>query len=129
MADGCIRGLVSSILDATGRDPRHSLVRVEIADPSLATGQIDAISAWVLAERIPRATADSRWATLLYPIYYLEQILKRYIETRNTPLAWNRCCLVIQTLDDLTQFGLPSIPCRRPRLSTEPFPSRTRSGS
>lgn len=73
--------------DATGRDPRHSLVRVEIADPNLTTRQVDTISSWVLSERTPRATADSRWATLLYPIHYLEQILKRYLdsETRFWP--------------------------------------------
>jgi len=66
--------------DATGRDPRHGLVRVEISDPNLGAEQVDAISGWVLAERTPRATADSRWATLLYPIHYLERILKRAID-------------------------------------------------
>jgi hypothetical protein len=73
--------------DATGRDPRHSLVRVEVADPNLTPQQVDTISGWVLAERTPRATADSRWATLLYPIHYLERILKRSIdnETRYWP--------------------------------------------
>jgi hypothetical protein len=73
--------------DATGRDPRYALVRVETAADVTATEQIDEISAWLLAERIPRATADERWATLLYPVHYLEKILKRYLEaeTRGWP--------------------------------------------
>jgi hypothetical protein len=73
--------------DATGRDPRYALVRVETAAEVMATEQIDEISAWLLAERVPRATADERWATLLYPVHYLERILKRYLEaeTRGWP--------------------------------------------
>jgi hypothetical protein len=73
--------------DATGRDPRHSLVRIEVADPAITPQQVDTLSGWLLAERAPRATADPRWATLLYPIHYLERILKRYIdnETRYWP--------------------------------------------
>ncbi|CAN5711990.1 hypothetical protein BH23CHL5_BH23CHL5_20850 [soil metagenome] len=64
--------------DATGRDPRYGLVRLETAEPDLSSEWIDQLSRWVLAERLPRATNDSRWPTLLYPIYVLEQILKRY---------------------------------------------------
>jgi len=73
--------------DATGRDPRYALVRVETAAEVGETAQIDELSAWLLAERIPRATADERWATLLYPVHYLEKILKRYLEaeTRGWP--------------------------------------------
>jgi hypothetical protein len=73
--------------DATGRDPRYALVRVETSADVTDTAQIDEISAWLLAERIPRATADERWATLLYPVHYLERILKRYLEaeTRGWP--------------------------------------------
>jgi hypothetical protein len=63
--------------DARGRDPRHALIRVEVAGDTLSPEMIDELSAWILAERRPRATADARWATLLYPIHYLEQILKR----------------------------------------------------
>ena len=45
------------------------------------------MSAWLMAERTPRATADARWATLLYPVHYLERILKRRLEadTRGWP--------------------------------------------
>jgi hypothetical protein len=73
--------------DATGRDPRYALVRVETSIDVTDTAQIDELSAWLLAERVPRATADERWATLLYPVHYLERILKRYLEaeTRGWP--------------------------------------------
>lgn len=75
--------------DATGRDPRHGLVRIEVSDRITSTAEIDAISAALLAERSPRAAADDRWATLLYPIYHLEQTLKRYLDaqTRGWSLA------------------------------------------
>jgi hypothetical protein len=66
---------------ATGQDARHGLIRLEtpaiIAEPELT----DLISSWILAERAPRASADSRWATLLYPIHLLERMLKRRIQT------------------------------------------------
>lgn len=61
----------------TGMDARHSLVRIEASSDVQDTAQIDEISSWILAERLPRATADPRWPTLLYPIHYLERILKR----------------------------------------------------
>jgi hypothetical protein len=60
-----------------GMDARHSLVRIETAHDVCTTEQIDEISGWILAERLPRATDDPRWPTLLYPISYLERILKR----------------------------------------------------
>lgn len=63
--------------DASGMDARHSLVRVETSRDVCTTEQIDEIAGWLLAERIPRAKNDPRWPTLLYPIHYLEQILKR----------------------------------------------------
>ncbi len=63
--------------NAAGMDARHSLVRIETANEVSTTAQIDEISGWILEERLPRATDDPRWPTLLYPIYYLERILKR----------------------------------------------------
>jgi len=63
--------------DASGLDARHSLVRIEAAHDVSTTEEIDEISSWLLAERIPRATNDPRWPTLLYPIHLLESILKR----------------------------------------------------
>ena len=41
--------------------------------------EIDDIASWLMAERVPRPTADSRWPTLLYPVHLLERILKRRI--------------------------------------------------
>jgi hypothetical protein len=75
--------------DASGRDVRHALVRVETNDKVASTEAVDRLAAWLWAERLPRATADQRWATLLYPIHFLEQILKRKIdaETRGWPAA------------------------------------------
>jgi hypothetical protein len=66
--------------DASGLDPRHGLVRIEVSAEIESAADIDAISAALLAERSPRATGDDRWATLLYPIYHLEQALKRYLD-------------------------------------------------
>jgi len=65
--------------DAAGQDARHALVRIEAAHDVADTVAINRLSSWLLAERIPRATQDARWATLLYPIHYLEQILKRRV--------------------------------------------------
>ena len=62
---------------ATGMDARHSLVRIEAPHEVGTSEEIDEISRWILAERLPRPTEDPRWPTLLYPIYYLERILKR----------------------------------------------------
>lgn len=73
--------------DPAGRDPRHSLVRIEAPGSVTDPEEIDRISAWILAERIPRASNDARWPTLLYPIHFLERILKTYVdaETRTWP--------------------------------------------
>lgn len=69
---------------ATGMDARHSLVRIEASNDVTSTGEIDEISRWILAERLPRATDDPRWPTLLYPIHYLERILKRRLADLTT---------------------------------------------
>ncbi len=71
---------------ATGMDARHSLVRIEAPHEVATSEQIDEISRWILAERLPRATEDPRWPTLLYPIYYLERILKRRLA--NITAGW-----------------------------------------
>ena len=65
--------------DPAGLDARHALVRIEAPHDVQDSAEIDRLSSWLLAERIPRATQDARWATLLYPIHYLEQILKRRV--------------------------------------------------
>ncbi len=71
---------------ATGMDARHSLVRIEAPHEVATSEQIDEISRWILAERLPRATEDPRGPTLLYPIYYLERILKRRLA--NITAGW-----------------------------------------
>ena len=75
--------------DATGLDARHALVRVEAPASIRATAAIDRISSWLWVERTPRATRDARWATLLYPVHYLERILKRCLDadTQGWPSA------------------------------------------
>ena len=75
--------------DSAGMDARHALVRIEAPRSVHTTDQIDQISSWILAERTPRATGDSRWATLLYPVHLLERILKRRLDadTRGWPGA------------------------------------------
>lgn len=75
-----ITGWYLRLRDASGLDPRHGLVRIEISGEIESSAEIDAISASLLAERSPRATGDDRWATLLYPIYHLEQALKRFLD-------------------------------------------------
>lgn len=75
-----ISGWYLRLRDASGLDPRHGLVRIEVSGEIESSTEIDAISAALLAERSPRATGDDRWATLLYPIYHLEQTLKRYLD-------------------------------------------------
>ena len=68
--------------DSAGLDARHALVRIEAAHDVADTAEIDQLSSWLLAERIPRATQDARWATLLYPIHHLERMLKRAIDAQ-----------------------------------------------
>jgi hypothetical protein len=68
--------------DATGRDPRHALIRLEMSADWDGQPSVDDVAGWVMRERIPAAKADARWATLLYPVHYLEEILKRHIEAQ-----------------------------------------------
>ncbi|HEV2107860.1 MAG TPA: hypothetical protein VGR16_06330 [Thermomicrobiales bacterium] len=72
-----------------GMDARHALIRIEAPNHIQDTDSIDQLSSWLLAERSPRPTADARWDTLLYPVHYLEQILKRHVagSTRGWPGA------------------------------------------
>ncbi|MEJ7839467.1 MAG: hypothetical protein WKF81_11665 [Thermomicrobiales bacterium] len=63
--------------NADGFDANHALIRVEAPHQLGIPEDIDTIAAWIYAERLPRATNDPRWPTLLYPIHFLERILKR----------------------------------------------------
>lgn len=64
---------------ATGLDARHSLIRIEASADMADSEEIDDIATWLMAERVPRPTADGRWPTLLYPVHLLERMLKRRI--------------------------------------------------
>jgi hypothetical protein len=68
--------------DASGRDPRHALIRLEMSADWQGQPSVDDVAGWVMRERVPSAQADARWATLLYPVHYLEEILKRHIDAQ-----------------------------------------------
>ena len=62
-----------------GADALGSLMRVE-APRDTAPDQIDEISRWILAERAPLAKPDPRWPAMIYPIHYVEKILKPLVQ-------------------------------------------------
>ena len=67
-----------------GMDARRALIRIEANGDMSDPDEIDAIASWLMAERVPRPTSDSRWPTLLYPVHILERILKRRINQITT---------------------------------------------
>ena len=62
-----------------GADALGSLMRIE-AQRDTEPEQIDEISRWVLAERAPLAKPDPRWPAMIYPIHYVEKILKPLVQ-------------------------------------------------
>jgi hypothetical protein len=62
-----------------GADALGSLMRVE-APRDTGPDQIDEISRWILAERAPLAKPDPRWPAMIYPIHYVEKILKPLVQ-------------------------------------------------
>jgi hypothetical protein len=62
-----------------GADALGSLMRVE-APQDMEPDQIDEISRWILAERAPLAKPDPRWPAMIYPIHYVEKILKPLVQ-------------------------------------------------
>jgi hypothetical protein len=62
-----------------GADALGSLMRVEAARDT-EPGQVDEISRWILAERAPLAKPDPRWPAMIYPIRYVEKILKPLVQ-------------------------------------------------
>ena len=62
-----------------GADALGSLMRIE-AHRDTAPGSVDEISRWILAERAPLAKPDPRWPAMIYPIHYVEKILKPLVQ-------------------------------------------------
>ncbi len=62
-----------------GADALGSLMRVE-APRDTGPEQVDEISRWILAERAPLAKPDPRWPAMIYPIQYVEKILKPLVQ-------------------------------------------------
>jgi hypothetical protein len=62
-----------------GADALGSLMRVE-APRDTEPAQIDEISRWILAERAPLAKPDPRWPAMIYPIHYVEKVLKPLVQ-------------------------------------------------
>ena len=62
-----------------GADALGSLMRVE-AHRDTPPESVDEISRWILAERAPLAKPDPRWPAMIYPIRYVEKILKPLVQ-------------------------------------------------
>jgi hypothetical protein len=62
-----------------GADALGSLMRVE-APRDTTPETVDEISRWILAERAPLAKPDPRWPAMIYPIHYVEKILKPLVQ-------------------------------------------------
>jgi hypothetical protein len=67
--------------DPSGRDPMWGLVRVEIAEPLMATDaevrdRADEVSRSILAEVIPLSLPDGRWDKMVYGIRDCEEFLR-----------------------------------------------------
>jgi hypothetical protein len=62
-----------------GADALGSLMRVE-APRDTESEMVDEISRWILAERAPLAKPDPRWPSMIYPIRYVEKILKPLVQ-------------------------------------------------
>ena len=62
-----------------GADALGSLMRIEAARDT-GPEMVDEISRWVLAERAPLAKPDPRWPDMIYPIHYVERILKPLVQ-------------------------------------------------
>jgi hypothetical protein len=62
-----------------GADALGSLMRVE-APRDMEPYIVDEVSRWILAERAPLAKPDPRWPAMIYPIHYVEKILKPLVQ-------------------------------------------------
>ncbi len=64
----------------SGADALGSLMRIE-APRDTGPDRIDEISRWILAERAPLSKPDPRWPAMIYPIHYVEKILKPLVQS------------------------------------------------
>jgi hypothetical protein len=62
-----------------GADALGSLMRIE-AHRDTSPESVDEISRWILAERAPLAKPDPRWPAMIYPIHYVEKVLKPLVQ-------------------------------------------------
>jgi hypothetical protein len=62
-----------------GADALGSLMRVE-APRDTGPETVDEISRWILAERAPLSKPDPRWPAMIYPIHYVEKVLKPLVQ-------------------------------------------------
>ncbi len=62
-----------------GADALGSLMRIE-APRDTPPETVDEISRWILAERAPLAKPDPRWPAMIYPIHYVEKVLKPLVQ-------------------------------------------------
>ena len=62
-----------------GADALGSLMRVE-APKDTPPETVDEITRWILAERAPLAKPDPRWPAMIYPIHYVEKLLKPLVQ-------------------------------------------------
>src|ERR687886_783427 len=62
-----------------GADSLGSLMRVE-APRDTTPETVDEISRWILAERAPLSKPDPRWPAMIYPIHYVEKVLKPLVQ-------------------------------------------------
>lgn len=70
-----------------GADALGSLMRVE-APRDTRPKEVDEITRWILTERAPLAKPDPRWASTIYPIHYVEKVLKPLVQ--NSERAYSR---------------------------------------
>jgi hypothetical protein len=62
-----------------GSDALGSLMRIE-APRETSADEVDEITRWIMAEKAPLAKPDSRWPAMIYPIQYVEKVLKPTVQ-------------------------------------------------
>ena len=62
-----------------GADALGSLMRIE-APRETSADEVDEITRWIMAEKAPLAKPDSRWPAMIYPIQYVEKVLKPTVQ-------------------------------------------------